>query len=69
MHFNMYIYVNIHININTVNPRISPRGLICKNEFLGGGLFEGGLFEGGLFQSLHFPQKVDIKNEIIFSMN
>ena len=25
----------------TVNPRTSPRGLICKNEFLGGGLFEG----------------------------
>ena len=26
----------------TVNLRISPRGLICKTEFLGGGLFEGG---------------------------
>ena len=29
----------------TVNPRISPRGLICKNEFMGGGLFEGGLIQ------------------------
>ena len=26
---------------HTANPRISPRGLICKNEFLGGGLFDG----------------------------
>ena len=55
----------------TVNPRISPRGLICKNEFLDGGLFEGGgLFERGgliedlrycllmaLFTSLHFCSK------------
>ena len=33
---------NLHINgdnLDTVNPRISSRGLICKNEFLGGGLF------------------------------
>ena len=48
----------------TVNPRISSRGLICKNEFLG-----GGLFEGGLFQSLAFSSKVDIKNDILFSIN
>ena len=35
----------------TVNPRISPRGLICKNEFLDGGLFEGGLIQGGLIRA------------------
>ena len=29
------------ISGHTVNPRISPRGLICKNKFLGVGLFEG----------------------------
>ena len=54
---------------NTVNPRINPRGLICKNKFFGGGLFEGCLFEGGLFQSLAFSSKVDIKNDIILSIN
>ena len=31
------------------------RGVFCKNEFLGGGLFEGGLFErGGLFEDLRY---------------
>ena len=35
-------------NFNTVNPRISPRGLIVNFEILHGGLIEGGgLFEGG----------------------
>ena len=36
--------------------RISPSGgLICKNDFLGGGLFEGGLFKrGGEYVCLHF---------------
>ena len=30
-------------------------GLICKNDFLGGGLFEGGLFERrGLFEDLRY---------------
>ena len=45
-------HVNVfqEIKYSTVNPRISPRGLICKNEFLG----------GGLFQSLAFSSKVDI---------
>ena len=33
---------------NTVNPRISPRGLIVNFEILHGDLIEGGgLFEGG----------------------
>ena len=55
---------------HTVNPRISPRGLICKNECLDGGLFEGGAYSrGGLFQSLAFSSKVDIKYNIIFSVN
>ena len=45
--------------VHTVNPRISTRGLICKNEFL----------DGGLFQGLAFSSKVDIKNDIIFSIN
>ena len=43
---------------NTVYPRISSRGLIRKNEFLGGGLFEEGWLirgGGGLFQSLVLP--------------
>ena len=40
---------------HTVNPRISPQGLICKT--------------GGLFQSLAFPSKVDVKNDIIYSIN
>ena len=31
----------------TVNPRISPQGLIVNFEILHGGLIEGGLFEGG----------------------
>ena len=37
--------------------------LICKNEFLDGGLFKGGFFEGGggLFQSLVSSSMVDIK--------
>ena len=30
----------------TVNPQISPRGLICKNEFLGRGLFNGRAYSG-----------------------
>ena len=30
-------------------------GLICKNDFLGGGLVEGGSFErGGLFETLRY---------------
>ena len=51
----------------TVNPRISPQGLICKNELFAGGLFEGGSFKGrgyskgSLFQSLVFSSMVDIK--------
>ena len=44
----------------TVNPRISLRGLIRKNEFLGGGLIEKGLFQSFL--------KDRHKNDIIFSM-
>ena len=61
---------------NTVNPRIRPRGLIYKNEFLGWGLFEGGggaysrggLFErGGLFGNLQYwsrekPSKGEISS-------
>ena len=43
-----------------------PPGLICKNEFLDGGLFEGG---GAYIKVWHFPQMVDIKNDIIFSIN
>ena len=29
---------------HTVNPRISPRGLISQKIFWGGGLFEGGAY-------------------------
>ena len=44
----IWFYVLKHaIYAYTVEIRISPRGLICKNDFLAGGLFEGGLFEGG----------------------
>ena len=33
----------------------SRGGLICKNDLLGGGLFEGGLFGGGgLFEDLRY---------------
>ena len=42
---------------DTVNPQISPWGLICKNEFLGGGLFEGGAY----FKIWHFPQRLTYK--------
>ena len=34
---------------NTVNPRITPRGLFTNKEILGGGLFERGAYlNGGL---------------------
>ena len=52
------------LNSSTAIPRISHRGLICKNEFLG-----GAFFEGGLFQSMAFSSKFDRKNDIIFSIN
>ena len=63
--------------MSTVNPRISSRGLICKNEFLGGGLFDGGggLFEGGLIRGGGLISKFSIflkgrhKNEIVFVTN
>ena len=32
------------IGFYTVNLRLSPRGIICNNEFYSGGLFEEGLF-------------------------
>ena len=43
-------------NSDTVNPQISPSRPICKNDFLGVGLFEGGglLESGGLFKDLGF---------------
>ena len=42
--------------MHTVNPRISPRGLIVNFEILHGGLIEGGgLFEeGGLLKIIYF---------------
>ena len=43
-----------------VNPRIGPGGLICKNEFLDGGLIEGKAYSGGgLFHSLASSSKLD----------
>ena len=39
----------------TVNPRLSPRGLICKKEFYSGGLFEG----GGLIEDLRYRLQVN----------
>ena len=53
---------------HTENSRISPLGLICKNEFLDWAYSKGSLIEGGLFQSLAFSSQVDIKNKIIFSI-
>jgi len=55
----------------TVNPQISPGGLkFAKENFWWGLSLEEGLFEGrGLFQSLVFSSKVDIKSNIIFSIN
>ena len=39
----------------TVNPRISPRGLIVNFEILHGGLIEGGLIRGrGLIENNNF---------------
>ena len=39
----------------TVNPRISPRGLIVNFEILHGGLTEGGLIRGrGLIENNDF---------------
>ena len=43
-------YVFMHLK-TTVSPRISTRGLICKNELLGEGSFEGGLFHSLAFSS------------------
>ena len=59
-------------NITTVNARISPRELICKNEFLGGGLFEGGgelIRGGGLFSKFSIFLKGRNKNAIVFLTN
>ena len=54
----------------TVNPQKSPQGLICKKEFLGEGLFGGRAYsKGTLFQTWHFPKKVDIKSDKIYSIN
>ena len=39
-------------------------GVICKNEFLGAGLFEGGLFEGGLFEGGFFEDLRILNNAL-----
>ena len=55
------------ISGHTVNPRISPRGLICKNKFLGVGLFEGwdSSRPGCLFQSARAMTKSKKMAEIL----
>ena len=40
------------IVMHTVNPGESPWGLIYKNEFLGGGLFEGRAYARGAYFSV-----------------
>ena len=52
------------VKTENINPRISPRGLICKNEFLDGGLFEG----GGVISKFSIFLKGRHRNDIIFSM-
>ena len=46
-------------SLRTLNPRIGPGALMCKNEFLG----------RGLFQTLAFSSIVDIENDLIFSIS
>ena len=53
---------------HAVNPRKSPRALICKNLFLGGDLFEGAYFKDWQFlqmlteKTTHFCQSTKLKN-------
>ena len=52
-----------------MHPPIGPRGLICKNEFLGGGLFELRAYQGGLFPSLAFSSEADRKMTYFCNIN
>ena len=46
-----------------LNPRISPSRLICKNEFLIGGMLEGRADSKGAYFRLSFSSKVDIESD------
>ena len=43
--------------VYSLNPPISPQRLVCKNEFLVGGLFKERVYSrGAYFKLWHFPQ-------------